>query len=243
MTSRAPRTLPALLVPGLGLGEESWVPMMRTLLKAEVLDAATTTTALLKGYGLPRGHGESLAPDALARDVVDQMAPAPAALLIALSASCQVAAHVALQVPERVAGLVLIGPTTDPRAATWPRLVRQWVATVRSEPMHQIPVLLRQYRRTGASTMIRAMDTARRDRIDSVLPRLRCPILVIRGAHDHIAPEDWTASLISQPRAAEGHRPAARRRVTLSAGAHMVPYTHGDLVAQAIGDFLTLLDE
>jgi len=133
---------------------------------------------------------------------------------------------------------VLIGPTTDPRAATWPRMLARWAATARHEPMHQAPALARQYRRTGALTMIRAMDAARRDPIHRVVPRLRCPLLIIRGLNDRIAPADWVDSLVSHP-GNEGEPTSGRRHcVTLSAGAHMVPYTHGSLVADAIIGFL-----
>ena len=42
-------------------------------------------------------------------------------VLIGHSSSCQVVAHAGALAPERVTGLLLVGPTTDPRAATWPR--------------------------------------------------------------------------------------------------------------------------
>jgi pimeloyl-ACP methyl ester carboxylesterase len=247
MTSQAFRDRRVLLVPGLGLGAESWSPTVRALHGMGMLQRQHTTTALLEGYGLPGRRGGSLAPDVLARRVVHHMPPGPPAVVVALSAGCQVGAHVALQAPERVAGLVLVGPTTDPRAATWPRLVRRWAATARFEPIHQVPVLFRQYRRTGPATMVRAMDAARRDRIQTVLARLSCPILAIRGVHDRIAPEDWIELLTRPSQLSETPGPAVdgsavKRSVTLSAGAHMVPYTHGGLVAAAVGDFLTRLD-
>jgi pimeloyl-ACP methyl ester carboxylesterase len=149
---------------------------------------------------------------------------------------------VALQAPDRVAGLVLVGPTTDPRAHSWPRLVRRWVATARSEPIRQLPALLRQYRRTGLLSMVRAMDAARRDRVEHVLPLLTCPMLLIRGAHDRIAPEDWISSLTERVPGRASERAVLRRWVTLDAGAHMVPFTHGDLVAAAVRRFLADLD-
>jgi len=235
--------LPVVLVPGLGLGRESWSPTVRALLRSGTLDRGLVRTVLLPGYGLPGRSRRALTPPVLARAVVVDLDHGAPALLVGLSAGCQVAAHVALQAPDRVAGLVLVGPTTDPRADSWPRLVRRWVATARSEPIRQLPALLRQYRRTGPLTMLRAMDAARRDRVEEVLPLLTCPTLVLRGAHDRIAPEDWISSLAEciPDRARDGS--VLRRWVTLAAGAHMVPFTHGDLVARAVRDFVADLGD
>jgi pimeloyl-ACP methyl ester carboxylesterase len=212
--------------------------MVQALRRAGTLGDAQTRTVLLPGYGEADRRGARAAPAVLARSVVEQLPPEAAVLLVGLSAGCQVAAHVALQAPDRIAALVLVGPTTDPRALTWPKLVRRWVATAWSEPMWQLPALVRQYRRTGLTAMAAAMDAARRDRVEDVLPLLSCPLLVVRGAHDRIAPEDWVSALAS-----DGHGSGAQRRwVTLDAGAHMVPFTHGDLVAAAVHRFLADLE-
>lgn len=151
-------------------------------------------------------------------------------MLVGHSASCQVVVQAARRVPDSVVGLVLVGPTTDPRAVTWPRLVHRWLATARRERPSQVPALVRQYLRTGLRTMARGMDAARRDRIEEALLLVGCPVLLLRGPHDWIAPQDWLLSLTNGRRSA--------RPVTLSAGGHMVPLTHGDLVAEAVIDFL-----
>ena len=243
MDLQASRALPVILVPGLGLGAESWSPTVRALHRSGTLDRALVRTVTLPGYGRPGRNRRLMAPEALARAVVEELHPGSAALLVGLSAGCQVAAHVALQAPERVAGLVLVGTTTDPRARSWPRLVRRWAATARSEPVRQLPALLRQYRRTGLRSMVRAMDAVRRDRVELVLPLLSCPTLVLRGAHDRIAPEDWVVSLTGPGDVPARDGSVLRRSVTLEAGAHMVPFTHGELVARAVQDFLADLGD
>jgi pimeloyl-ACP methyl ester carboxylesterase len=210
--------------------------MVRALGAAGAVDPDLTTTALLSGYGRPAGRGESLAPADLAAAVLAQAGPGPF-VVIALSAGCQVAAHVALQAPDRVAALVLVGPTTDPRGATWPRLIRRWLATARHESPRQLPVLLRQYRRTGLRSMARAMDAARRDRIETLLPLLACPVLTLAGRHDAIAPADWLDLLTPTGPGADPGAPA-RRHDRLGSGAHMVPWTHGAAVAERVGEFL-----
>jgi pimeloyl-ACP methyl ester carboxylesterase len=221
----------AVLVPGLGLGAAGWWPTVDAL-DARGADLGGTAVAELPGYGLRRDAGRDLAPSALAGVLVDRWLPAgERRLLLGHSASCQVVAHAAARAPDRVAGLVLVGPTTDPRAATWPRLVARWLRTAAHEQPWQVPLLVRMYHRTGAATMLRAMDAARQEGIEQAVTRSRCPVLVVRGVHDRIAPADWCRTV-----AAAGRGVA----VTLPAGGHMVPLTHARLVAAAVAAFWEL---
>jgi pimeloyl-ACP methyl ester carboxylesterase len=233
----SPAPTPVVLVPGLGLGAESWAPTARALQEAGASEAGTTTV-LLPGYGRPAPRGEPLGPAVLAHELLDQLPPVPV-VLVALSAGCQVAAHATLQAPDRVRALVLIGPTTDPRAATWPRLVRRWLATARHESPRQVPALVRQYRRTGPRSMARAMDAARADRIEEVLPLVGCPVLLLRGRHDAIAPPDWLDRLASGNAGDVGDVGDVATDA-VAGGAHLVPWTHGAAVARLVADFLAL---
>lgn len=78
--------------------------------------------------------------------------------------------------------------------------------------------------------MARGMNAARTDRIDRVLPAVDAPVLVIRGRHDRIAPRRWTRELGTA--APHGHPE------TLPGGAHMLPFTHPDALAERIEAFL-----
>jgi pimeloyl-ACP methyl ester carboxylesterase len=129
-----------------------------------------------------------------------------------------------------VVALVLIGPTTDPRARTWPRLLGRWLRTAIRERPGQLPRLLRDYHRTGLGSMVRGMDAARRDDIRPGLGGVCVPVLVVRGPRDRICPRVWADELAA--RALRG------RTATLSAGAHMVPLTRPAELAAAIEAFL-----
>ena len=229
-----------LLIPGVGLGREAWEPTLR-----HVDDWALAHVETLPGYGLRTDGDDDLRPAVLAERLRPLLGPglrgergdqphAPA-VLVGHSASCQVVAHAARYWPDRVRGLVLIGPTTDPRAFTWPRLAARWLATARHEDPRQIPALVRQYHRTGLASMRRAMEAARHDRIDDTLRATECPLLVLRGPHDRICPLSWSEELT-------GARGAWSRGVTLSRGGHMVPLTRGGLVAEEILRFLRRID-
>lgn len=213
-----------LALPGLGLGRRAWAPTL-----GEV--GEPSSVLLLPAYGVPASATDDLRPRALAERVAAGLPSAGPVALLGHSASCQVAAHVALLAPEAVSCLVLVGPTTDPRSPSWPGLGRRWLATARRETPRQVPALIRHYRRTTLRSMARGMEAARHDRIDGTLADVRAPVLVVRGAHDRICPADWAALLA-------GPSGRGNRAVGLAAGAHMVPLTHGPALAEVVRDFL-----
>jgi pimeloyl-ACP methyl ester carboxylesterase len=214
---------PLIAVPGLGLSVE--IPA-RTLRLLQPVDESTVIA--LPGYGSPHEPGTALDPAALAARLLQhpETRRAPRTILLGHSASCQIVAEAAVQDPARVAGLILVGPTTDPRAASWAALAVRWLRTAAWERPFQVPVLARDYRHTGLINMGRAMDAARRHRIDHVLERVSCPVLIVRGRRDRIAPADWASALAElAPRG---------RAVTLTEGAHMVPITHPAALAAQV---------
>jgi pimeloyl-ACP methyl ester carboxylesterase len=183
----------------------------------------------LPAYGRRPRHGEDLRPTALGARLAGQLPRRT--VLVGHSASCQVVARAAALAPDRVSALVLVGPTTDPAAATWPRLVERWLRTAARETPRQVPFLARTYTRTGLGWMRRAMEAARHEDVRADLRAVRCPVLVVRGRYDRICPEDWARELVSIA-------PAGSRGASLPRGGHMVPLTHGALVASVVGHHL-----
>jgi pimeloyl-ACP methyl ester carboxylesterase len=213
-------------VPGLGLSAA--VPR-HTL---DRLRGVASLVVELPGFGLPAAPRDSLHPAALADRLLDRLEAVGAgpAVLFGHSASCQLVAQAAARAPRHVTGLVLVGPTTDPRGAGWPSLVGRWLRTAGHERPGQVPQLVRDYTHTGLRCMARGMDVARRDRIDAALALVRCPVLVVRGRHDRIAPREWTERLAGLVPRGEA--------LTLPAGGHMVPITHPAPLAAAMHEFL-----
>lgn len=226
----APGIPAVVLLPGLGLSGAQMTPLV------EALGDLDVRVGLLPAFGRP-APTVPLDPVALAELLVRQLEGErhTAVVLVAHSASCQVAAEAAARAPDLVAGLVLVGPTTDPRGATWPRLLLRWARTA----VHEFPrrlrltLLLRDYARAGVPGLLRTMGRARRHRLDQTVQQLSCPVHVVRGRRDRIAPARWLVELTGT-----GERRSHR---SLAVGAHMVPQTHPRLVADEVRRLLTEL--
>lgn len=229
-THRSP--VRCVAVPGLGLSVRGWEPTLARLDPGRDPRQAAAAIAL-PAYGVPAPRGSALDPRASAEQLIARLDELRIgrAVLLGHSASCQVVAEVARSAPGRVAALVLVGPTGDPAARPWSALVRRWTRTVRREPLWQVPYLLRDYTYSGMISFARAMDAARRHRLDDTVAALGCPILLVRGARDHICPPAWLDRLADR----SGHAVIA----TVPEAAHMVPLTHPRGLAAALYPFVT----
>lgn len=226
MTS-LPEAGPTLVaVPGLGLRRTAWDTTYAAL------PGRRSRTVLLPGFGERPSRTDRLDPAVLGGRLVERLSPDDGpVVLLGHSAGAQVVAHAAAAAADRVVGLVLVGPSTDPRARSWPALLGRWLRTAAHERPGQLPVLAWSYARTGPLHGVRTMEAARHDDVHETLAAVRCPVLVLRGRHDRICPVDWAERV-----AAAG--PAGSRVETLPVGAHMVPLTHGPQVAAAVAAYL-----
>lgn len=208
----------AVLVPGLGLDARSWSGVLSRL------PASFPATVLhLPGMGRRK---QVPALETLAGKVIERLGAGPV-LLAGHSQSCQVVAAVAERDP-RVAAVVLLGPTTDPRLRRAGGLVSAWLRTAVREPWRQAPRVLAQWLRTGPRAMVALWRRAAPDRIDHRLRRVAVPVLVVRGSRDALCPADWAASVAAA--AAQG------RLVEIDGAAHMTVQTHAAQVAALLVD-------
>jgi pimeloyl-ACP methyl ester carboxylesterase len=205
-------TPPLVLVPGLGLDERSSA-RLRRIVPGRVVQ--------LPGMGLP---GPVPRVDELADRLRAELGEGPV-VLVGHSQGCQVVVAAA-QRDARVAGLVLLGPSTDPRLRSRRGLAGRWLRTFRHEPWRQAPLLVAQYLRTGPRAMRRLWRQAEPDHIETRLPDVRVPVVVVRGTLDRLCPHDWAARLTAvAPRG---------RLVEIPGGAHMLVQTHPDDVAAVL---------
>ena len=147
-----------VLVPGLGLDARSW-RAVRSLL------AEPSAVLTLPTLGLPAGSGAGLSVEDQAARLQGLLPDRGGLVLVGHSAGCSVVVEAARRT-DRVRGLVLVGPTTDPAAATWPRIARQWLRAASRERLWEVGVLAPQYSATGVRSMLRGMDEMRHYRTD-----------------------------------------------------------------------------
>jgi pimeloyl-ACP methyl ester carboxylesterase len=197
-------------VPGLGLDARSF---------ARVLALVPVTVVLLPGMGLPVPCPSV---DALARQLLERLGNGPV-VLVGHSQSCQVMAAAAQAGGSRVAAVVLLGPTTDPRLRRLPVLAWRWLRTAVHEPLWQVPLILAQWWHTGPRAMVRLWRTAAPDCIDRRLGELGVPVTIVRGTRDALCPRDWAEHLAAASRSG--------RLVEIPGAAHMTVQTHPDEVA------------
>jgi pimeloyl-ACP methyl ester carboxylesterase len=176
---------------------------------------------ILPGMGLRRPVGTL---EELAEQLCAAL-PAGPVVLAGHSQSCQVVVAAAERDP-RVVGVVLLGPTTDPRLRRLGVLVARWVRTALAERWWQAPLVLGQWLRTGPAAMTTLWRRLAPDRIDDRLRRVGVPVVVVRGTRDALCPRDWAAHLV----ACAPHG----RLVELPGAAHMTPHTHPDDVAALV---------
>ncbi len=217
---------PVVLVHGLVIQSAQLIPLAEA-----ISEWAPVLIPDLPGFGLSNGLSRPLSAVELAIALAEWMrvVGAAPAHIVAASFGCQVAAELAARFPQRIRTLSMIGPIVDPEARTFTSQAARLISNVSKEPISLWTEDLASGIRAGTRLLTGTVQTILQNRIETKLPRIGSPALVIRGAEDPIAPEPWTrqaAKLL--PHA--GH-------LTLAAGAHYVSFSHPLLVAAAVRKF------
>jgi pimeloyl-ACP methyl ester carboxylesterase len=206
-----------VFVPGLGLDAREWWKVRREL-------AGESAVILLPALGKPSPKGTDLGVTLQAERLLAELPLGRELVLVGHSASCPVVVDAAAR-SEDVVGLVLVGPVTDPRERTWPRMLRQWIRTALHERVWELPVLVPQYHHTGVLTMLRGIDAIRHFPTQKALAPLTLPVSVLRGEYDRIAPADWCRHLAEV---------SGGELASVVGAAHMLPLTHPHTVVSSI---------
>ena len=201
-----------MLVPGLGLDARS-----STRLRARIAGKVVPLPGMGQRETVP-------SVDELAQHLAGELGEGPV-LLVGHSQSCQVVVATA-QRDARVVGVVLLGPTTDPRLRSPAGLAVRWLRTAVREPLRTVPLVLAQWARTGPRAMAALWRRAAPDRIDRRLPEVRVPVVVVRGTRDALCPHDWAARLAAT--APDG------RLVEIPGAAHLTVQTRPAEVAEIL---------
>ncbi len=121
----------------------------------------------------------------------------PPATFLGNSMGCQVIVNLALRYPHLIKKAILVSPTMDPNALTIHQEAGRLLRDTPREPLHFLPVLLREYALAGIPRTIRTLQYAFEDPMEEHLPHVHIPTLVVRGSRDPIVPQHWAEKVNS----------------------------------------------
>jgi pimeloyl-ACP methyl ester carboxylesterase len=223
-----PGTPPSVVcVHGAGISSRPLLPLVRRL--GERVESWAVD---LPGFGRSSKPGDPPILPALSDALAGWLTALdlPPACLLGCSFGCQVAADVAVRHPEMVRALVLVGPTIDPKARTWPRTVARWLRNAAHESPRMVPLNLADYRDCGPRRALASWQESLRDRIEDRLPAITVPTLVVRGERDALVPQSWAEEVTRLiPRA---------RLATVTGSPHMIPFKAPEALEGLVTDFL-----
>lgn len=189
----APERQPILLVHGIGMSGEYFLPF------ADVLSHTHDVYAVdLPGYGRTpkpphaltiKELGEVLAEVTLALGL-------EGAVVVGYSMGAQIATHSVADHQGLYAGYVLIGPTVDPAARSLPGQAARLLRDSLAEPPSSNAVIFRNYLRMGPLRYLRTAHYMVADRTEESIQRCTIPGLVMSGGHDPIPAESWLRQLV-----------------------------------------------
>ncbi|TFD57172.1 alpha/beta hydrolase [Cryobacterium suzukii] len=150
-------------------------------------------------------------------------------VIIGHSMGAQFVTELAVQRPELVSQVVLIGPVTDAHRRT---AVAQAVDLYRDtlkEPVRANLLVFGDYARCGTRWYTKTLSAMLAYATDEHIARVAAPVLVIRGSDDPIARRGWCNSLV--------HNSLDGRLVEIPGHRHLVHYSAADRVADHIVEF------
>lgn len=219
-------SLPVVLVHGWGVSSSYFIPFAARLACRFHVYAPD-----LPGHGLSAKPAEAPGIEALAQALSDWMDAAGIAcvMLIGHSMGCQVAVTLALRHPEKVERLVLIGLTPDPHVRGLGTLFGRLLIGALHERVSLMPHLIKDYFRMGMRLLPEFLSMMN-DPIREKLPRLRMPVMLVRGENDPLSPQYWFSE-------AARLLPPCRTTV-IPGGGHAVQHSAPQELAEAVLPFL-----
>jgi pimeloyl-ACP methyl ester carboxylesterase len=220
--------LPIVFVHGYGQASRTWLPTLRRLAPRHLVLAPD-----LPGFGWTQATDPPLDVEDLAAALASIMDAARIgrAVLVGTSLGSQVAARLAADQPERVMGVVLVGPTFDPSGRSLPRELLRLVGSMRSEWPSVWFERLRDVTLAGPRRIVATLRRGWSHGIVETLPQVRAPAVVIRGGRDPLVSRSWA-------RDAAARMPNARA-LEIRGAARTVGQSAPDALARIIDEHVT----
>ena len=226
----APEAPTIVLIHGIGVSHRYLARLHHALART-----ADTISIDLPGFGsAPHPDRQLSVSDqaAFIHEVLDGAGVGPR-VLVGHSMGAQFVLEAALQRPEQVPHVVLMGPVVDVRRRT---VVRQMLALTKDAFLYETPrsnaVVFSDYLRCGPGWYFKQLRVMMDYRTEERIRGLGTPVMILRGASDPIATGEWCRIL--------ARRAPAGTLVEVPGCGHVVQYTGTAQVAEAIGGFAGL---
>lgn len=115
----------------------------------------------------------------------------PSAVLLGNSLGCQIIARFAIRHPKRIEAAILLGPTMDKQARTAHQEIGRWLVNSPFEPLSLYPIIVRDCWDIGLRRFVATFRYGLQDSIETYLPHMHIPTLVVRGSRDTVVPQRW----------------------------------------------------
>ncbi len=190
-----PQATPLLLVHGIACSSQAFAPTLEHLVRIHEPRAAVAPD--MPGYGRSPGPRRALDMNELGAWLIDLMdvLGLPRAHVVGNSMGCQVALALARQAPDRVASLILTGPTTgDQIQPLWRYVLGLLADSLVERPAYNL-TLARMSLQMGMRRYIATMRHLLKDHPIARADEVRCPALIVRGTRDLIIPKHVAQAL------------------------------------------------
>jgi pimeloyl-ACP methyl ester carboxylesterase len=207
--------VPIVFVHGYGQASRTWLPTLRGLAPRHLVLAPD-----LPGFGWTQASDAPLDVEDLAAELGSIMDAAGIgrAVLVGTSLGSQVAARLAADQPDRVMGVVLVGPTFDPSERSLQRELLRLVGSMRSEWPSVWFERLRDVTLAGPRRIAATIRRGWSHGIVETLPHVRAAAVVVRGGRDPLVSRSWARDAAARmPNARALEIPRAARTVGQSA--------------------------
>ena len=151
-------------------------------------------------------------------------------VIVGHSMGTQVATRLALDRPDLVTAMALLGPVMDPSDRTAVKAALRLGHDVLGESIRGNWVVFYDYLRCGIRWYLAILPSMLGYRIEDDLPKISIPVIVIRGVRDPIARRPWVAALAARTRWGRAVSVDGARHLVM----HAQPHETAALIAGAV---------
>ena len=177
-----------VLIHGIGVSARYFEPLAERLARTSTVHAIE-----LPGFGsLPAPRRRLTVEEfgAIAAQVMRVLGVSDA-VVVGHSMGSQVATEAVLAAPDLASRLVLLAPTiNDQERTVRTQMVRLAQDTMRESPVANY-IVVSDYLRAGMRWYLLTLPSMMEHRLEEALPKVTCPVTLVRGSLDPVVPADW----------------------------------------------------